>query len=522
MSNIRHHYYLIMGFAVFIFFRILPAFQGSPVFSIDAWPLLSDSLGLMHNAHASFFPCAHQPSCYFATWPSLEILTAQLAVITGIPFFYIATAVTVASSTVEFLSILLVSYYFTSRYWPAVIFLIADAPANLFYSGFKQEMYAMPLVVLSAAFVIKRMQTMNFKEAGLLVILSLGVIFGHHYSTYVLMGAMAGTGFYMLLRPHLAVGKGFFITLFALLTLITTYYISQFNYIAAVSGYSISFFATLFSYDVVLALLALKVLNSRKRAVGFPWSVSLSAVAAILLIPLLSKFLYVPFETSLAAELLFLLPILPAISLGISALSAKDRDRASFIVFWLIPAIALAIFAVFDGDPVLAYRGYVAATLPSSLLFSIATAWLINSRQSTSRIKSFVLILLVTVALTSGIYADVQPIYTSRDVINGSTWFYPLAHIEEVNDAFIILPANASLYTDLPTLSYLYMIEHRTVQPAVPQQFVSEEKNGVLLLQTSDSSEFYFTGSYASVRVNLTVLTNSNIVFRGDVYRVYM
>jgi len=97
-----------------------------------------------------------------------------------------------------------------------------------------------------------------------------------------------------------------------------------------------------------------------------------------------------------------------------------------------------------------------------------------------------------------------------------------LAHIEEVNDAFIILPANASVYTDLPTLSYLYMIEHRTVQPAVPQQFANEEKNGVLLLQTSDSSEFYFTGSYASVRVNLTVLTNSNIVFRGDVYKVYM
>src|SRR5579884_3411544 len=494
MRNKRHHYYLIMAFAVFIFFRILPALQGSPVFSIDAWPLLSDSLGLMHNAHASFFPCVHQPSCYFATWPSLEILTAQLAVITGIPFFYIATAVTVASSTVEFLSILLVSYFFTCRYWPATLFLIADAPANLFYSGFKQEMYAMPLVVLSAAFVIKRMQTMNFKEAG----------------------------FYMLLRPHFAVGKGFFIALFALLTLMTAYYISQFNYITAVSGYSISFVATLFSYDVVLAILALRVLNGRKRAVGFPWLVSLIAVAAILLIPLLSKFLYVPIETSLAAEVLFLLSILPAISLGISALAAKDKDRASVIVFWLIAPIALAMFAVFDGDPVLAYRGYVAATLPSALLFSIAAAWLLDSRQTIGRIRSFVVILLVIVALTSGIYANIQPIYAPRDVINGSTWFYPLTNIEEVNSIFIMLPVNASVYTDLPTLSYSYMLNHQTVQPAIPQQFASEEKNGLLLLQASDANEFYFTGSYASIRVNLTALANSNIVFRGDVYKLYL
>jgi hypothetical protein len=522
MRNKRHHYYLIMAFAVFIFFRILPALQGSPVFSIDAWPLLSDSLGLMHNAHASFFPCVHQPSCYFATWPSLEILTAQLAVITGIPFFYIATAVTVASSTVEFLSILLVSYFFTCRYWPATLFLIADAPANLFYSGFKQEMYAMPLVVLSAAFVIKRMQTMNFKEAGLLAMVSLGVIFGHHYSTYVLMGAMAGAGFYMLLRPHFAVGKGFFIALFALLTLMTAYYISQFNYITAVSGYSISFVATLFSYDVVLAILALRVLNGRKRAVGFPWLVSLIAVAAILLIPLLSKFLYVPIETSLAAEVLFLLSILPAISLGISALAAKDKDRASVIVFWLIAPIALAMFAVFDGDPVLAYRGYVAATLPSALLFSIAAAWLLDSRQTIGRIRSFVVILLVIVALTSGIYANIQPIYAPRDVINGSTWFYPLTNIEEVNSIFIMLPVNASVYTDLPTLSYSYMLNHQTVQPAIPQQFASEEKNGLLLLQASDANEFYFTGSYASIRVNLTALANSNIVFRGDVYKLYL
>jgi len=513
----KDHVFAFVALMVFALYRILPAIQGSPVFSIDAWPLIADSKMLLQDAHASFFPCQHQVSCYFATWPSLGVIAAQFASVTGIPLFYIAPAIVIATSTVEFLSILFISYHLTSRYWPAALFLAADAPANLFYSGFKQEMYAMPLVILSAGLVIKKLRQLNFKDVIALTVLSLGVIFGHHYSSYVLLGCMAGAGVYILLKPHQHVGR-FFIWLIGLLVLISLYYTSQFNYISGVSGYNLSFIITLLSYDVVIALVAFRVLDRRKDIIRFPWSVSLISVAGVLLIPLLSKYLYVPIDGSLILEIVFLLSLLPAISLGISLSVTSDKIRTSFLIFWLVAPMSLGIFAVFDGNPVLAYRGYVAATLPSGLLFSVAVVWLTNSWPRISRLTGLAMILLVSFSIVSGLYAEAQPIYSPRNIFNGSTWFYPLGELEAVSDILNLFSENASVYTDLPTLSYSYMLDHQPVLSAIPQQFSSER---FILLQKSDNNEFYFTGSYAELGVNLSSLTHRSIVFRGNAYSLY-
>ncbi|MEM3637449.1 MAG: hypothetical protein QXE12_01975 [Conexivisphaerales archaeon] len=517
----RTKLWMLAAAGLLIALRLIPVFQGGPVFSIDAWPLLANSNLLLHAGHAEFFPCQQQPSCYFASWPSLEVLSVQLSSVTGIPLLYVPLVVVSASTALQFFAVLLLCKLFVGKYWPGALFLLADAPANLFYSGFKQEMYAMSIAVLAIFIVAKKMQNLSGKDLVAFSIAGLGVVFGHHYSTYILAAAVTGPIVYSLLRVETNGKSSYRLAGVILLTLMAAYYVTQFSYISAVSGYNLSFIITLLSYDTVLGMLAFRLLNSN-RQVGFPRFFAAFALAGIVFTPFLGKFLYVPLDSaSIISQIVFLLPLLPVASLGLASIISADRERGSIILFWFVAPLAVSIFAIFDGNAVLAYRGYVAATIPSAVAFSAALSWMAGSRSKSNSIKVYTLIFLFAVSVTAGVYSEVLPVYSARDIFDGSTWFYPTSQLTAVSDASRLVQQNTTIFTDLPTLSYFFMLQNRSVTAALPQSFAGEEKSGVLLLQQSDDNEFYFTGNYASLTVNLSSLARSNTLFRGAGYSIY-
>lgn len=515
----RSNKLIISLLLVFLLYRILPVFQGSPVFSIDAWPLLANSLNLIELGHAHFFSCVQQISCYYSTWPYLEILTAQLAELTDIPRLFITIPITIFAATIQFVSILLLSHFLTKSRLPAAIFLLADAPANIFYSGFKQEMYAMPLLALVIAFVIKRKLSLSKKDILTLSLLMIGILFGHHYTTYILLVALIGSGIYILIKPGLKISRGYAFLLILLVTMFFAYYASQFDLISSVSGYNLSFIMTLFSYNVVFGIIMFRVLDRSKLRYRFPLFSSIFALAAIMTVPMLSKILYTPVSSpSLLSELTFFFTLIPLCALGIPAIISTDKHSASIILFWLTAPLSLALFAIFDGNPILAYRGYVASTLPLTIIFSSAAICLFHSKADFGRYSRSALGVFIAASIIFGIFTQLQPVYSTRDIYNGSTWLYPMSHMSMSSDFFALLPKNMTVYTDLPTLSYSYMFSIKNVHPAIPQYFAQESEKGLLLLQNYDLNDFYFFGNYASLPVNISVINGCALIFSSPDY----
>lgn len=363
--------YLLIIFSVLVLlYRVLPALSDAPVFSIDAWPLLADSNYLLQNGHATLFPfaCYNQPSCYFSIWPSLGILTSQVSLVTSLPLEFTTVPVTLASAILFSASLLLLFSLITKRLWMLGAMLFAAAPLNLFYSGYKQEMLGMPIAILVIYIIASRLNSIDRKMAFTGLVLSIGATFTHHLSTYILVSTLLTFGVVALIRPGYNAGRGiaYFVVLNSAVAL--GYYLFQYQSIVRVSSYDLNFLLTLLSYQFVVTMVVFSSTGKVKKSL--PWKSFLLAVVGSLTVPILARALYVSPSSSLIPQIIYLLMLVPLVGYGLSLIREKNNDISLLILSWLSAPIALVLFAVFEGDAVLVYRGYIAALIPSLFLAS--------------------------------------------------------------------------------------------------------------------------------------------------------
>jgi hypothetical protein len=513
-------------------YRVSPAFVGAPVFSIDAWPLLADVKYLIHNGSAQYFPCASQVSCYYAGWPGLVLLTALVSTVTSAGIIWTPPIVTTAASLVYVLAVLLfVRFFRKEAVWLAALYLFAAAPANLFYSGYKQEMLAMPMLSVLLYLLAKRLVRANgiFRKSDILLlsILGFGIVDSHHFTTYVMLSTLTTLGLFTFTSNSDQRKRGLAIISSVMAALTFLFYaLSNFT-LLNLASYNATFLLTLASYNTVLSLVSWRSQKRIPAKPAVPWQAFAVAGIGVIVVPVMGRFLSVNSSlTFLGPELVFFLASLPIVATGMVISKMLDSGVSSVLLAWIVAPLSLLLFALFDGDSLLAYRGYTAAILPGIVFASLALTSLRNSTSkifpdSRRRSYGFVLAFFLVISLGAGVYSDISPYLNGRDVLSGSTWFYPGSQVRTASEIFGLTPADTQILTDLPTLSLAtFLSGNLSIKAAEPGSFKQSLQGSLLILKTDDTSAFYFYGALEGVSVN-PILPGKDVVFRGWNYYIY-
>lgn len=511
-----------------VVYRLSPALSGAPVFSIDAWPLLSDSSYIMSHGSAQLLPCSGLPSCYLASWPGLVLLTAAFSRVTSISLYWSAPVITAAASLLSVLAIVLLAGLISERArLPAALLAFTAAPLNFFYSGYKEEMLAVSMLAVLMYVVAKegsapgdgRVRPAALEVSGVLMV---GVIDTHHFTTFIMVAALVSLYLYSVgfergrrLRPRV----GWFALLAVALAL--GYYALQGFAPLFQSGYNLSFVATAVSYDVVLALGGWLFLTNRLYARLAPFVAGGVVLAGLLALPFLLRGLYV---SSAPSEELMLLSLLPLFIIVVATelVVRSHRFIAGALVAWSVAPLSFGFFSLLDQNSVDVYRGLVAFLVPAVVLCAGAMVTGGAKGEGPGRRRTALLVVLLVSAALLGAYAEAQPLVQGRDIADGSTWYYPLADVGQVALIQSLVPQGPHVYADLPTASlYSFLDGAGNVTGAVLGSFGREASGGGVLVLSSIATNSFFFEPVATLQVTRTSLAGSDVVFNSPSYAVY-
>jgi hypothetical protein len=528
-----------------VVYKISPALAGAPVFSDDAWPLLADSVYLSVHGSAQFFPAtATMPSTYFASWPGLVILTSIVSMVTSAGIIWTPPLVTVAASLLFILVPIALARRFSRKaVWLAALLLLAAAPLDIFYSGYKQEMLAMPMLALLLYEVAKLVGSnkpgLGPKELLICSVLGVAIIASHHFTTFIMFTCLAVLGVYWAIRPGNASGRRGVLPLLAALTGVAVAFYGASGFVLLEGAEPLVLL--LIAFSIILVLAGRGALAFR---LSFPRVLLYSSIIVLVslgLVPLVGNFLSVTITLSSWTELLLAFCMMPLIGLGLEV--AKRLDIDSYVVFlvWLIAPLSLLALSLFEGNAVLAYRGYIAVLVPGVVLASLAPIGLgmassstkeetakkpVSDRDGNGKGRRLLLATtigaLIAVSIVSGVYSEVAPYGSGRDVISGATWFFPLGGVGAVSEVLSFVPNSTVIYTDVPTVSLVTFLNPDALAvTAIPRAFPSEAGSGVLLLNSMDTNEFFFYNTLENQPVNFSALSETDQVYMGDGYTLF-
>ena len=211
MNSRKLVYIITLALILFnLFYRISPALTNAPVFSLDAWSLLTDVKYMLENGKGSLVSCNSLPSCYFGYWPSPIVITTITSQITNLNIYWAPVVVTFFMNTLFIFALLLIIYRIILNKLRAFFFgsLIISSLwfTNIFYSGFKAEMIAMPLLMVLILLLI-RFEEGNSRETKLIPLILyifLIIVFTHHFTTYIAMASIGGYFVYKHVQNKLA------------------------------------------------------------------------------------------------------------------------------------------------------------------------------------------------------------------------------------------------------------------------------------------------------------------------------
>ena len=482
-----------------VLYRVSPALAGAPVFSVDAWPLLADSRYILAHGAANIYPCSGLPSCYMAGWPGLVLLTSIVSSVCSLSLYWTPPVVTAATAALSSLSIALFGGLVSGRARTLALLLAAvAAPVNLFYSGYKEEMFAMPMLALLLYMYARGRLRRSWGAAGLL--LAAGVIVSHHFTTFVMLSALGAALAYDVTASK-AGGRRHALFPAAVGGMALLYYGLQGFSPLALAGYTYGFLATLFSYNVVLFMLGWAELS--RPALGTRHLLVPAAIAAasLLVLPSAGRQLYDPHSLLYVVPmLLFAVPVWMLSYLGVSSLSRERRPLSGILTGWMAAPLALAYMAFFDGNAILVYRGVVAALIPGVLLAAVCAGEALKMRAGAPggwarRAYAAMVMVLLLSSAAAGALAEAEPYAYGRDVLTGSTWAYPLQDALVVSQVMGRVGQNATVYTDLSTAALAqFVAPSAAVGGARPAGFGAEATEGVLLLSAAATDAFFYAG----------------------------
>ncbi|MEM0287897.1 MAG: hypothetical protein QXG05_07010 [Nitrososphaerota archaeon] len=467
---------LIIIILFILVYRVLPAISNAPVFSNDAWALLADAKYLLDHGSGQLIPCKGMPTCLYAYWPYPALLTAIVSEILATGLAWSTPVITIFETMLVLLSLFMIARLLPSRNSSVYIILILLASlwfTNIFYSGFKAEMIAMPQLALLAYLLSSFKSKRSFFIASFLVF---SIVATHHFTTFLALTMIAGSAFYSIIN-HNAYSRKMILLAISSIIIAVIYYSAQ-GFIGLIKYYPAGFTETLASYAVVLFVISA---ISRK----FPRSLLYLIFAIVVLANILylesPRLLLGAPEPSLSS---FFLSLQLSPFLIIAVYGAYSLQRSSHPAYWIILAWCLAttslvIYSFFDGAAILLGRGIIASSLPLAVLASAAFA---TSKRNYQRI---LLILGIAIASISGIYIEMQPVFSSRNIFTSESWYYSSSTIADTaNIVQFLNTGNTSIYAGkLASLAFFY--GQQWIQPAPYGSAI----NGIFVINRDDFTE---------------------------------
>lgn len=445
-------YLLALSFILFnILYRISPALTNAPVFSDDAWSLLIDVRYLIEKGSGTLVSCSSLPNCNFGYWPEPTIITAVVSEVTSANVFWAPVIVTLFMNILSIISlILIVSRIVKNKLNSIFISTIIMSSlwfTNMFYSGFKAEMIAMPFLILLVYLLLKLEEDNNaLKIIFMIIFLFIIIVFTHHFTTYIAISTIFGYFVYKHAINKLSTfDKKSLIVLLSSFLVLTVYYSFQ-SFSTVQSNVSNGFLPTLFSYYLILLLISGYTLVK-----GFRKSFLYISIAGILFSLTLSfgmsSFLpgmppFSIYSISLAPPLLFLL-IFGLI--GSYIMNNEMNYSLPLITAWAVAPFALVIFSFFEGSGLTLNRGIIAGSLPMIIFATFFFDKILNNRKKFIKYFSLAILLLV---LFNGLFIQFQPFIQQRNVYTYEAWYYHMDEINQLNSIMVFIPHNIQIYSN--------------------------------------------------------------------------
>lgn len=455
MNSRKLVYIITLALILFnLFYRISPALTNAPVFSLDAWSLLTDVKYMLENGKGSLVSCNSLPSCYFGYWPSPIVITTITSQITNLNIYWAPVVVTFFMNTLFIFALLLIIYRIILNKLRAFFFgsLIISSLwfTNIFYSGFKAEMIAMPLLMVLILLLI-RFEEGNSRETKLIPLILyifLIIVFTHHFTTYIAMASIGGYFVYKHVKNKLASFDKILFSIFSFSFLILVIYYSFQGFSTLESFASEGFFPTLISYYLILLMITgYTLLKGFKK---FYLYVTILGIALAFVLSLgMSYFLPgMPSFSIYAASLAP--PLILVLIYGIFGAYFMNKDydsRLPIITSWSIAPFSLVIFSFFDGSGLTLNRGIIAASIPMTVLSAYFIQRIFNVQKNLSLIK-FVNAIIIAVVLINGIFIQFQPYFQQRNVYTGISWYYSMDQIDQIKTIVHFIPQNSYVQSD--------------------------------------------------------------------------
>jgi hypothetical protein len=433
-------------------YRLIPAMQGHPVFGNDTWDLMRD---VSRSVKGLFIPftCSPGANCYYNYWPSPVIHAHVLALLTGLDLTLIPPLeVLLSAILISIVSMHIVKILSWRGVFGVAILQTLIWPSNTHYSSFKAEALALPLETLIIAQLIRALHgaSKSLWISSTFIIFS--IVSTHHFTTY----SMLWVSGLLTLWIHMLGGLRRFnrsIFQFFLLTLgvIGLYYAVVKNAIAA-SPLPLEAAQILVSYTATLSMIATAVMILLPTPPRH--FIDLIIVAAALTpLPLLSRV-----ATAIGAPLPGSLGLLAAgfSMAGLAILASRVTnmgkiyrvDKQWLLTAWALPPLSLSLYSLFEGIPLLAYRGFAALSIPLTIMAAPALSRKLLKRGG----LSIIALIFVIISAATAFYMISDD---NRDPYTGSLWLYSR---EEVRSVETLLPLSGNrICTDArlrPVIAY--------------------------------------------------------------------
>jgi len=419
-------------------YRLLPAMQGYPVFGNDAWDLMRDVLRSVEGLFTPF-TCSPDTNCYYNYWPSPVIHAHVLALLTGLDLTLISPLeVLLSAILISIVSIHIVKILSGRGVLGLAILLTLIWPSNTHYSSFKAEALALSMEALIISQLIRALHGASKSLWISCALIIFSIVSTHHFTTYSILWASGLLTLWIHMLGGLRRFNRSIFQLFILTLGLTGIYYAVIRNAIVASPLPLDAAQILASYTATLSMIATAVMIlSPTPPRHFIYYIIVAA--ALTPLPLLSRV-----AAAIGAPIPGSLGLLAAgfSMAGLAILASRVTNTGKIyrvdgqwlLTAWALPSLSLSLYSLFEGVPLLVYRGFTALSIPLIIMAAPALSSKLLMRSGLSIIALIFIIISAAIAFYM-ISED------NRDPYTGSLWLYSR---EEVRSVETLLPLSGN------------------------------------------------------------------------------
>jgi hypothetical protein len=375
--------------------RLYPSVISGLPFSVDAWPLISNTELLIKNTPLPITSLLFDG--YNNFWPGSQLFGAVLAEVSALSVVDAlgwGLPITAALAIPLFFLVVRKITQNTSTALVAALLLATAFPYALFTAGATKETYAAPLfMTLILLFLLKP----SWKTAGLFSIASLALLLSHHLTAFLAVAVLWGLCIALVTSrktPNQQIPPLKSSVLFAgFFFVLTMFYFGLFAYPALNVSLTISDWLSVGAYGVILVSLAVySVYVAKGHAIKKTILMCTSGFTLLLLVLLLiTNTALLPTAPTLPIHyFVYAVPFLLGVPLIIYGFNDLHQRRSSllFPFFWIIMVAAFTCYSVFAnplGGLGLAYRSVNFVLPPFVFLVAFGLCGLVGNHRGLNR-----------------------------------------------------------------------------------------------------------------------------------------